>query len=563
MSSKKYSSFMLSHGRTFRVPEGATLSAIHEVLSGLDCPRSLAIWIIIRDDPKQLKSLTFNPADYGDVNQLRDAYGATKLVSKANFLETGIDTSDVAFKKFFQMEELCRQTNFRFANPAFDPNYRGSNVTLLSAMQRKIASVLVGFSPEELFDEANWGPGVTTRIKGCLATATNKFQFETGITRDLHALIAPVLKTAYPMWSSHLETNGFPQFDTGNRVVTVPKDAFTDRVIAIEPGLNLWFQKAIGSMIRKRLLVHGINLNSQEINQRLACKGSKDSSLATVDFSSASDTISRKLIETVLPSHWFLLMEKSRSHFGIIEDKPVLWNKFSSMGNGFTFELESLIFYCAASVVCDYLHIPDPVISVYGDDVVLPSSAFDLFSSFCDFLGFIVNREKSFYALNPFRESCGSHYFDGVDIKPIFIKKVARTLFELYRQLNSIRLWAHARGANLFCDQKLKPAWLSLFRRIPKNLRIFGPAGSGDGFIIGNFDEATPVRAKNGIEGYYFWQFTQLGKTRVSEEVGLFLDRLRNRSIQEYGNNYTLRGQTRVQFCRTLVSQWRDLGPWV
>jgi hypothetical protein len=563
MSSKKHSSKLVSQFVQYRVPESVTLSAVEEILQSLDCPRSLAVWIIIRDDPSQLKTLAFNPLDYNNLVDFRDAYAATKLLSKSTFLKTGIDKQQVAFTKFSESEALCRQTNFRLTHLTSDPSYRGPNVWMYNTFIRKIEDVLVGYSPEDLFNKANWGPGVTTLLKGVEASATNKFQCETGITRDLYYIISDLFSEAYPIWGEHLNQSGFPSFETGNYVVTVPKDAFTDRVIAIEPGINLWFQKAIGLMIRERLFVHGIDLNSQERNQQLARLGSYDSKLATVDFSSASDTIAFRLVEGCLPPHWFQIMDACRSHFGKFEGKLIKWEKFSSMGNGFTFELESLIFYAAAFAVCSYLKLDTSQISVFGDDVILPSSAFDLFSSFSSFLGFSVNKKKSFSSSVCFRESCGSHYYDGIDVKPIFVKNIALTLPELFRYANLIRYWAHRRNSQTSCDSTLKSSWLILFKAVPKKLRIFGCFGKGDGFIIGNFDEAVPVRAKHGIEGYYVWQFGHVGITRHSEKVGLLLNRLRNNSIQEYGNNYTLRGRTRVQLTRTLVSQWYNLGPWI
>jgi len=477
-------SSLLGLAQTYRVPEGLTLSAIHEVLQGLNCPRSLAVWIIIRDDPAQLKQLGFDPAWYKDLSSCRDAYAATKLVSKASFLETGLDLKQVAFQKFSEMEDLCKQTNRRFRRLDLDPLFRGPNVWMYNTFVRKISSVLVGYSPEEFFGEANWGPGVTNQIKGCDATSTNKFQCETGITRDLHSLVSSSMTAAYPLWGAHLNEIGFPCFEVGNKVITVPKDAFTDRVIAVEPGLNLWFQKAIGSMIRKRLLIHGIDLNHQEVNQQLAKQASSTGKLATVDFSSASDTIARNLVNDCLPRHWLTLMDSCRSHFGFFEDKLVKWEKFSSMGNGFTFELESLIFYAAAFAACEYLKLDTSEISVYGDDVIIPSDAFETFSSFSEFLGFRVNKGKSYYGSGPFRESCGAHFYDGSDIKPVYFKKTARNILELYRQLNSIRRLAHRRNYFYGCDSSLKKAWLTLYNSVPKNLRIFGPESKGDGFII-------------------------------------------------------------------------------
>ena len=571
MSFKKRKSSLVQLARNYRVPEGLTLRIVGEILQSLDCPRALSVWIIINNDASALKTLDVRPENYFSAYEFRDAYLATKLVWKANFLEVGRSPKEEALAKFYEMEQRCKRTNNRFRHLELDPNYQGPNVWMYNAFIRKVSSVLVGYNPEELFNEANWGPGVSTLIKGEDATATNKFQRESGITRDLYYLVENLLIEGYPLWGNHLKQlfaqngtlEGAPHFEVGNQVVTVPKDAFIDRVIAVEPGINLWFQKAIGSMIRKRLLVHGIDLNNQGINQRAAYSSSKTGELATVDFSSASDTISKELIREVLPSHWFALMDRCRSHFGLVDDKPLLWEKFSSMGNGFTFELESLIFFCAAHVSCEYLKLDTKKISVYGDDVLLPVGAIDTFSSFCDFLGFEVNQKKSFSS-GPFRESCGSHFYDGIDVKPAYIKNACSNVFELYRLANSIRELAHRRGGNLFCDAVLKKSWLSVFLSVPKALRIFGPLGKGDGFFVGNFDEAAPFKVRDTItwEGYYFYQFVHVGVPRNSEEIGLLLDRLKNPSIQEYGNTYTLRGRTRVSFTRTLVAQWYNLGKW-
>ncbi len=559
---------LITLARTHRVPAGSTLQAIQEVLTGLDTPRSLAVSIILRDDPAQLKTLAFDPSHYRNGAEVADAYLATEIASKAQFLNTGFDLKAIAMEKFWKSELLCKQTNSRLKRLHLDPSYRGPNVWMLSAFMRKIAAVLVGYSPDELFGEANWGPGVSTLLNGAEVSATNKFQHEVGITRDLYSLIQPVMKEAYPLWSEVLtENKEFPAFQVGNKVTTVPKTAFTDRVIAVEPGINLWFQKGVGNMIRERLKVHGIDLNSQERNQELSRRASKDGTLATIDFSSASDTISSSIVSEFFPAHWHTLMDRCRSHFGLIEGKPVRWEKFSSMGNGFTFELESLIFYAAATSVCEYLRLPTRDISVYGDDVLIPVGAVDLFSSFCTFLGFTINPKKSF-SLGLFRESCGAHYYDGMDVKPVYLKVNARSTLELYRQLNAIRRLAWRRGNTQFCDSRLKNAWLSLYRLVPRTLRLFGSDGTGDGIIIGNFDEASPVLAKHRSrtlwwEGYFVRQLQPVAMLRQSEEVGLLLARLRNRSMQEYRNTYTLRGRTRLSLTWSLVQSWVELGPWL
>lgn len=550
--------------KTFRVPGRVTLQSAEEIFSALDCPRSLTALILLRNQEfDQLVNLECDPLHYNSAADFRDAYQATRLLSKNNFLKLSIDRKEVAMAKFSEMEDLCKRTNNRFRNLSLDPLYRGPNVSLLSAMIRKIGGILGDYSAEEFFDGANWGPGVSTLIKGEHVSAVNKFQLETGITRDLFALLPrEVLSEAYPRWQEHLQNKGdYPTLEVGNVIITVPKDARTDRVIAVEPGMNLWFQKSIGLMIRRRLRRRGIDLNSQSKNQELARKASIDDSLATIDFSSASDSISRKVVEEVLPPHWLTLLDACRSHYGNHDTGPRLWNKFSSMGNGFTFELESLLFYAAALAVCEYLRVPAEV-SVFGDDVVIPKECYELFSSFSEFLGFQVNRKKT-YASGYFRESCGSYWYDGIDVKPIFIRQMAQHPFGVYRLANSVRRLAYRRNITYGCDASFYHVWRLLVGSLPKPLRIRIDDSLGDGGFISNFDEVSPPRARGQLEGYLVTHATSVGITHSSEETGMLLARLKAASIQEYGNNYTLRGRTRLILAVSLVARWTDLGPWI
>jgi len=566
MSSKKQGMRHLNRmAKTYRVSRNVTDRAVIDILEALDCPRALTVALCYRyGEHRTLTELEVSPSDYFSLKDFRDAYAATALLSKASFLETGLDLKAEAMLKFKKFELQCRQTNARFRNLCFEAGYSGHRVWLLNAVTRKVQRILGELSIQEIFDHANWGPGVSTLLKGEDVSATNKFQLETGTTRDLYALL-PLdgLPYDFPIWQRHLLTTRYPTFQVGNRVVTVPKDAKADRVIAIEPGLNLWFQKGIGSVIRKRLKRCGIDLNTQERNQLLARKGSKDSSLASVDFSSASDSISLGLIREVLPPDWFRLMDSCRSHYGIHNDVPTRWEKFSSMGNGFTFELESLIFYAAADATAELLHSNRrKEISVYGDDVIIPVDCYELFSSFCEFLGFTVNQRKSF-ASGPFRESCGKHFYDGFDITPIYIKEIVSSVSTVFRLANAIRSWSHRRVFKLGCDSLLRKSWIHLVRIVPFTLRFKGSLGLGDGAFISNWDESHCVRARDGIEGYYSTALVETGVTRYADSIGLLLSRLRTLSHQEYGNYYTLRGRTRLSIKRLLVRQWYDLGPWV
>ena len=323
MSSKKYGLRFHKGIASYRVPEEVSSSAIESFFSALDCPRALTAAILFRSgEHEQLSKLEFDPLHYANHVELRDAYAATKFLSKYKGLTLSFDLDEVALKKFEEFELLCKQTNRRFRSLQSDPLYRGRTVWLHHAVARKIAKILGDFSPEELFSMPDWGPGASTLIKRRDASPAKKFRLETGITRDLYSLIPwEILEVSYPLWSHQLVDSGFPNFQVGNKVITVPKDASTNRVIAVEPGINLWFQKSIGDMIGMRLRRYGVDLRYQSRNQQLARLGSLSQHLATVDLSSASDSIARAVVEELLPPRWHLLLDCCRSHYGTLRDR--------------------------------------------------------------------------------------------------------------------------------------------------------------------------------------------------------------------------------------------------
>lgn len=591
MSSEMRNVELIKLARSTRLASDETCRFVFEFLRSLDCPRSLSIWILFQNkEHEQMLDLEFDPSRYLRFEDLRDAYQATLFLSKSSFLDLPFDRKARAISKFREFETHCGTVNNRFRSLHSDSSYSGPNVPLLSAMIRKIDSILTPFTADEFVDSANWGPGVTTTLRGSETSAFNKFREERGITRDLYRLVRPWFSEAYPLWTLDA-TGGSPldsleSFELGNRVVTVPKNSKTDRVIAIEPGINLWFQKSIGSMIRRRLLKAGVNLNSQTRNQLLAQEGSCDSSLATVDFSSASDSIAKWLVRVVIrDTRWLTALESTRSRYGELDGKVFKWNKFSSMGNGFTFELESLIFFAAAYAVCEYLDLPVDKISVFGDDVIVPSAAYDLFQNFSEFLGFKVNRSKSF-SVGLFRESCGSHYYEGRDCKPIYLKDRVTTVISLYKLANAVRNLAHRRNLGYGCDARFRRCWLAIRGRIPKPLRLWVPRECGDVGLQGNFDEACPAASRSsrvrqagrGFEGFRVTALVQLGVSRESDNFAILLARLwgkpqgsRRTYLRdllsdpppEYGNSYTLRGKTKwVIKNDILVSQWYDFGSW-
>lgn len=543
----------------FRLPETDLNRSIEEFYIALDTPVSLSCLILFRHgEYRQLVEKEICPIDYIDRFRFRDDYSAISFLRKNKIFKTGLRLDEIAISAFKSSETQCRITNQRFRNLALDPAFTGSNVWLLNATQRKIAWILGSFDGEELFDSGSWGPGVTTLVKGTDVSASRKFRDERGVTKEAYRLLGTLMREAYPSWDTSLI-----EYQAGNRVITVPKNAKTDRTIAIEPGLNSWFQLGIGRMIRRRLGRVGFDLNSDVKNQSSARIGSLTNVLATVDFSAASDTISKELVRELLPPDWFLVLDAIRSPCYELGGQFSVYEKFSAMGNGFTFELESLIFVAAALAVCEYIGADTDPVSIFGDDVIIPSSAYPLYSSFSSFLGFTINPSKS-YSDGLFRESCGAYYFDGLDVKPLFLKETVKDAKALYRLVNSIRALAHRRNLNCGCDARLLPVWKSLHRRIPKQILCSGPVSAGDSAIHVNFDEGCPVIAGRQWCGYLHPGFQTIPQTRYDEHSSLLLASLwRSSRENPHGNEVSLRGVTKVRFKpRIFTSQWYNFGPW-
>lgn len=149
-----------------------TLQAVEAFLVGLNCTRSLTVLILLRNkEYEQLCNLEFKPDDYNCLSDARDSLAATKLLSKASFLDFGRSKREVALLKFYECEGSSLATNQRIRRGTFDSMETHS--VLLTA-QRIISLIMCDFSPDELVDACNWGPGASTKLKRVEASAPKK-----------------------------------------------------------------------------------------------------------------------------------------------------------------------------------------------------------------------------------------------------------------------------------------------------------------------------------------------------------------------------------------------------
>jgi hypothetical protein len=446
---------------------------------------------------------------YTDCHQLRDVQLSRQiqaLVSKQSewFSEMiGADPLAVAFDKFLASEYRCLETNRRLEHDR--PNGRVSSV--LYRAQRTISWIL-GDLPSLSTFEYSFGPGATTGTKAALASPRAKLGASLACSEELLPYVGDFLAEV-PLWAwsrtgSEKNPESLLSADTEDysflvgvevhdgKLSFVPKDAKQKRPIVVEPILNGLFQKGIGRYIRDRLLSHAnVNLRDQERNKVLARAGSERGHLATVDLASASDTVSFQLVWDLLPMPWAELLTKLRTPTVGFGSQRIVLEKFSSMGNGFTFELESLLFYSIALGCVQSLDAPADEVSIYGDDIIIPVEAYSLLVEVLEWCGFEVNTKKSYHT-GPFRESCGADWFMGSDIRPFYLRDKVNE-----RILYSFHNWAIRNGEWLL-------ARLILSFTNPA-LRLFGPDGYGDGHLIGSYNLRTKRKDRRSLwEGGYF-----------------------------------------------------------
>lgn len=332
-----------------------------------------------------------------------------------------------AQSSFHQNEERCSETNLRLkpyveGTCRLDINTSGK----VFKMQQYIRTVLGDFSCflDDMQNLVRVTPGATAQSSRRNSLPQLKLRLK---------LFCTTRASKYVRSLFHLFgfENVRTKMTSSNRIELVPKNWKTDRTIACEPEGNLPLQLAFDTYVKRKLKRFNIDLRDQSANQRKAKHASIYNDFVTVDFSAASDTISYNTVALLLPTDWFNFLCDVRSplYRGVFGQGT--YSKFSSMGNGSTFCLETLIF-AAACYACGSRNF-----LVYGDDVIIESKYYEDYIKLTQFLGFSINVDKSFHD-GPFRESCGGDYFNGIDVTPVYIRGLDERKALLCHLVNSL-----------------------------------------------------------------------------------------------------------------------------
>jgi len=459
---------------------------------GLASPVSLGVYLRIKHGEwDDLAVMRVDPKHYLDASAYSRDAQCVAFLRKYEALPTSFDREAVALDLFWQSEKQCFRSNERlhpyiegFSHPETNEALRRFFLRV-----RKNVGTLLGPCPDVL--DGRFGPGATFGDRGLLITVPDKMTERPTLTPSSLPYLFQWCGTAWA--SACVEGSRDPEFVRGNRFTTVPKDCTKHRGIAVEPSVNLFFQLAYGRVMKRRLSASGFNLKeAQSIHKQVACEASIKGHFATIDLSNASDTVCTNLVKLVLPSMWFEALSMLRSPATLVKGKWVHLEKFSSMGNGFTFELETAIFAAVVMTVMqdhDISPLPGKNLFVFGDDILCQTEVFPTVISALRYLGFTPNQKKTF-SEGPFRESCGGDYFNGVDVRPYSLEEEPCEPQQFISMANGIRRVMLQNSLDTHRSRDLRKAWWTVLDCLPSHIRrLRGPVELGD-LVIHDGDES-------------------------------------------------------------------------
>lgn len=483
------------------------VKTIIDLCEAIGGARALSLAILLRNvDPKNLGAsfktlLDLSPNDFNCPNDYLRYAQATSLVSKNANFELSSDAVYNTVKKWFESEQRCFETNLRLKN-----NHESWFDMRLNTARDILMSV-VGQVPEQLYH--NFTNGASLDAGGSEKQMFYKLLENPKYTPRATKYIQSLRKTDWQFCEIH---NSFSdQLVDHNELLFIPKSWKELRGICIASVANMSLQKFRGNYIRHRLKKWGYDLSvMQDQHKLLACKASISNGASTIDLRAASDSLATATVERLMSSEWFTFLNDVRETYTKCPNDKMHYNqKFSAMGNGFTFELETLIFLslCYAVHTHDETFCGPPLISVYGDDIIVEKRITANVIKLLAYIGFETNIDKTFVD-GPFRESCGGDYWLGIDVRPIYLKKDVSSYENQITFVNSIRRISRLSLCNYGCDPAFKRAWLRSQKLIDKRKLCYGPEDCGNTLIW--------IGQSEYVGNYYqywrkqFWAYTRV-----------------------------------------------------
>lgn len=457
-------------------------------------------------DYRQLVEMSVDPRTYDDAYAFARDYAAISFLRKCADLPTGIDTGAAAIATWYTAESECYRTNERLSPFVYGSPEDERLQQFVLRLKRRVEEA-IGHRPPPLGDPV-FGPGATISDRSLQTTLPDKLSSVPTLYHDSWPILFDVVFSAWgeslTATADGLYRDRSPQYVSGNVFFTVQKDATTDRGCAKEASLNAAFQRRRGIDLSNALQANlGICLaHLPELHSKLACEGSLTGEICTIDLRTASDTQAYNLIKLALPGPWFDALECLRARKTLMPDTGwVKLEKFSSMGNGFTFELETIVFRAIVMAAIDVEAGYDAPrrVSVFGDDIVVDTKYSSVVMSALQWCGLTPNTRKTF-TTGKFRESCGGDFFNGVAVKPFKLKELPSAPQHWIGIANGIRARTRFFACDSFLTHRSVPrSWHYCLDRLPRELKkLRGPVELGD-TVIHDTPDRWVMRVRSGV----------------------------------------------------------------
>jgi hypothetical protein len=285
----------------------------------------------------------------------------------------------------------------------------------------------------------------------------------------------------------------------------------------------------------------------QEKHKVLARQASFHGNWVTLDLSSASENFGSDTVNRLVPRKWYRQFCLGRIPYLELSDgRNIRATSFMGMGIGYTFTLQTLLFYGLLKAIYLVTGLKGPL-SVYGDDCIFHKNIMKYVRSVFHDLRLVINEEKT-YSSGPFRESCGGDYHSGIDVRPYMPEAVGAQMsfepylafvYKIYNGLSSrwesveipqtlqylrdhIDIVSRANGLETFYVPRTFPDYTgiktdpdSVLRRCPTYKRMQGVPG---GFILPCLS-VTPRLRVIKREIAYYWRSLSLAQREGSQDL--------------------------------------------
>jgi len=351
-----------------------------------------------------------------DVDLFRREVQLDKLFKRYRFKDDPISADERAFlteKKFFQHQE-------KLGKPK--PEIKLRTLKVLQEARKIIKGILGPFDPKEHLEVCRFGKRACKGVPAAHSYIDEKLEVLSGTIEHIKWFKNDYLGGDTELTRA-LDLGVNPTYDVVKclDMVNVAKSWKIDRGIVPNSVIGSLHSYGVGAIIQSRLKDIGLDIQRlQDTHKVYAMLYSKTREYVTADMANASNGYTYVILSRLLPRDWLAQVKFGRIPDIQISDGPYAGihriESYMLMGIGFTFPLQTLLFYSIIQAI-QLLLGKRHMVSVYGDDLIYHRSIHGYVAEVFNDLDFELNSDKTFVK-DYFRESCGGDYYRGVPSRP-------------------------------------------------------------------------------------------------------------------------------------------------